>query len=166
MPRNFSFLEAGRLAAMERPGSSAPLAKDLDFLRQHGIGAIVSLTLEPPDPELLARHGFAALHLPVADFTAPTPEQIARFLDFVAERERRRAGAVVVHCDAGRGRSGTLLACWLVSRRNLPAAEAIAAVRRLRPASIETAAQEEAIHAFARRGQAARERANGQEAAP
>jgi atypical dual specificity phosphatase len=151
MARNFSFLEPGLLAAMERPGAWLPLAADLDFLRRQGIGAIVSLTVAPPDPELLRRSGFRTLHLPVVDFTAPTPEQIQRFLDFVEEQQAARAGAVLVHCEAGRGRSGTMLACWLVRHRGLDAAAAVRAVRELRPASIETPEQEAAVHEFARR---------------
>jgi atypical dual specificity phosphatase len=57
---------------------------------------------------------------------------------------------VAVHCGAGLGRTGVILACWFVSK-NLSVKNAIARVRRLRPGSIETESQEEAVAEFARR---------------
>ena len=63
-------------------------------------------------------------------------------------REAVNAGqAVAVHCGAGLGRTGTLVACYLVAG-GLSAEEAIAKVRRLRPGSIETLEQEAAVRTF------------------
>jgi len=171
MPRNFSFIEGGVLAVMGRPGCADSLREDLEFLAGQGIGAIVSLTAESPDTAILASRGFRTLHLPVADFTAPAPEQIDRFLEFVEEQVRPgrrslseggspRARAVCVHCDAGRGRSGTMTACYLVRNRGQSAEEAMRTVRAMRPFSIETPEQEEAVREFARR-EAQRSRRNG-----
>ncbi|MGH7754058.1 MAG: protein-tyrosine phosphatase family protein [Gemmatimonadales bacterium] len=74
-------------------------------------------------------------------------EQVWDFLRF-AERQREN-GAVMVHCAAGQGRTGTVLACALV-HRGLSAEEAIRTVRRLRPPSIDTDAQEAFVHTFMR----------------
>jgi atypical dual specificity phosphatase len=52
-----------------------------------------------------------------------------------------------VHCLAGRGRSGTLAAVWFV-HEGMTADEAIAHIRTLRPGSIETEVQEEAVHRY------------------
>ena len=60
---------------------------------------------------------------------------------------------VAVHCLAGRGRTGTVLAAYFV-HRGLPAREAIQKVRDLRPGSIEVPEQEDAIRAFERSRQA------------
>ncbi len=55
---------------------------------------------------------------------------------------------VAVHCAGGRGRTGTLLACYLVHQGLDPAA-AIARVREVRPGAVETRAQVAAVEAYA-----------------
>ena len=55
---------------------------------------------------------------------------------------------VCVHCMAGVGRTGTMLAVYLVKSRGLSAQQAIQEVRRQRPGSIETQSQEEAVFIY------------------
>ena len=56
--------------------------------------------------------------------------------------------AVSVHCFRGRGRTGTMLACYFVKFENLTADEAIKKVRELRPGSVETKDQEDLVRDF------------------
>lgn len=147
MPRNFSFIIAGVLAGMERPGTYEKLRADFEFLKNHRISAIVSLTESGLDRVFLEEFGFRYLHMPVADFTAPSAEQIDQFLKF--QRGAEADGlATLVHCGAGLGRTGTMLACALVAR-GVPADEAIGRVRAQRPYSIETVEQEDAVRRYA-----------------
>jgi atypical dual specificity phosphatase len=146
MPDNFSFVIEGRLAGMARPGRSSPLEDDLAFLMARGIGAIVSMTERPLDEGMVSGFGLRYLHLPVPDFCAPTIQQIEAFLVFLGDADH--AGGVVVHCYAGQGRTGTMLACALV-HQGMSAEEAIRLVRAMRPPSIDTLVQEQIIFDFA-----------------
>nr|XP_005497824.1 dual specificity protein phosphatase 23-like [Zonotrichia albicollis] len=58
------------------------------------------------------------------------------------------AQAVAVHCMLGHGRTGTLLACYLCKEQHLAGGDAIREIRRLRPGSIETSEQEQAVLRF------------------
>ena len=147
MPDNFSYILDGVLAGMGLPGLQQPLRDDLDFLREQGIGALISLTEEPLDRVLIEQeYNFRYLHLPVRDFTSPSLEQVRAFMAFLEKAEEEHVAAVA-HCFAGRGRTGTLLACALV-RRGYGAWDAIEEVRRLRPYSIESAEQEELVERY------------------
>lgn len=120
--------------------------EDLDKLESLGIGAIVSL-IEVPPPALRGTHRFETLWLDIQDMSAPDREQIERFVEFV-DRMVGEGKAVGVHCLAGLGRTGTMIACYLVSHGAKPE-DAIAKVRSARPGSIQTEYQEQAIRRWA-----------------
>jgi len=139
---NFGWIREGALAGMGYPDADA-----WPHLVDEGIGAVVSLTRrEPPgDPE---GAGLKTLHAPVPDFGTPSDADLRRTLRFM--RAQIEAGrAVVVHCQAGQGRTGLVLAAYLVYE-GMSAEDAIARVRTLRPGSIETAEQLQLVKRFAR----------------
>lgn len=144
---NFSWVIDDEIAGMARPyGRDESL---WPWLADKGIALVVSLTTAPPDANVLAAQGIDLLHIPVSDFSPPAPEDIERFLER-ARFYRHEKKAIVVHCGAGIGRTGTMIACYLVDKGMKPD-EAIALVRKKRPGSIETAEQEQAIRDLARR---------------
>ena len=85
------------------------------------------------------------------DFAAPSPEQMERGVEAILEALEAGEEAAV-HCGGGLGRTGTVLACYLLaSSEGLGAEEAIRRVRELRPGSIETPAQLAAVRSWAGR---------------
>lgn len=149
LPPNFGYIWEQLIAGSGHPGWGAALAATLASLREQGITGIVTLTEEPLETALLREFEFDSLFLPVEDFTAPTPDQVEQAIKFLDDHARAGQGALV-HCRAGMGRTGTILACFLVSRGMGPA-EAIAHVRRQRPGSVEVYPQEYVIYQYARR---------------
>ncbi len=132
---------------MAKPASSV---YDFEFLKENDFEAIVSLTEFPLNEALIEEFGFSVKHIPVRDFEAPTLEQVRDFIAF-AEKARAEGKKLAVHCDAGIGRTGTILACYLVSK-GYNAAKAIEEVRVKRPGSIETVEQEELVMKYEDQG--------------
>lgn len=124
-------------------------ADGLSALAEQGISVVVNLHERAHDPARLASLGLTEIHLPVPDFTAPMADQLARGVHAI-NRALVDGKRVAVHCAAGLGRTGTLLACYLVST-GLEPKTAIARIRVVRPGSVETAEQQAAIEAFAKR---------------
>ncbi len=139
-----TWFEEGQLAACRFPSSD----KALQVLADHHVTLLINLHERSHTDGRLARFGIKQLHLPVKDFTPPTPDQLDVGVHTIVE-ELGGGGRVAVHCGAGLGRTGTLLACYLV-RRGASAEDAIRQVRGARPGSIETAEQVDAVHAYAR----------------
>ncbi len=125
------------------------LEQDLEQLRAMGVGAILSLTEAPLDEVVLARAGMASLHLPVPDLHAPTPDQFLIALEFI-DRQRADGRAIAIHCLMGQGRTGTILAAYLI-RNGATAHDAIAKIRALCDGAISAAEQEHALERFAAR---------------
>jgi atypical dual specificity phosphatase len=122
--------------------------KSLQELAEQGVSVLINLH-ESPHPEgALARYGLSEIHLPVPDFTPPTPAQLEQGVHAI-EKAVSRGHRVAVHCGAGLGRTGTLVACYLVSL-GLEPDEAIARIRAARPGSVETPQQEAAVAQYAR----------------
>lgn len=144
-PPGFSWVDPPRLAALARPHS----VEDLRWLRRNGIEVLVSLTESPLPRPWVNDTGLLAAHVPVPDMSAPSATQLDHILATIRKANASGMG-VAVHCAAGLGRTGTVLAAYLVAG-GLSAREALARVRALRPGSVETGDQERAIEEFARR---------------
>ncbi len=139
---NFGWILDGKLA-----GSGIVVPEEGALLEEQGIQAVLSLTERNPASDGPFPAGMAHLHLPIPDFSPPSPEARDRAMEFIDGHLTEDRG-VLVHCGAGYGRTGTILACFLVHCGVHPE-EAIDLVRISRPGSIETAAQEDAVRNYA-----------------
>ena len=137
---NFSWILEGSLAGAQGPTNT----RDITFLKLQDIQAVVRMEENTISTE---PWGLKELYEPVRDFTAPSMEQIHQIVTFVEEEMETWERPVVVTCAAGIGRTGTILACYFVKVGYQPQ-EAIDWVRQLRPGSIQTPEQEEAVRQY------------------
>lgn len=144
--REFRWVIDGVLGGAQRPGLLGNDEDDLRALRQLGVRHLVSLTEEPYDGTRLAGAGIDLTHFPVTDMGVPalepTERLCRRLVQWIGAGE-----ATVLHCRAGLGRTGTLLACALV-RRGLDAGRAIRSVRQANPRYIQTEGQLQFVSEF------------------
>ncbi|WP_278537040.1 ATP-binding cassette domain-containing protein [Delftia acidovorans] len=145
-PNGFAWLVPGRLAGAPQPGVVQSMDFDLKALRGCGVTVLITLTENDLPQEPLQRHGLRNLHLPVRDHESPTVAQIQMLLARMSAM--LRAGEVLaVHCLAGLGRTGTVLAAWLV-REGLTADEALRRVRLIDAQYVQSQAQEDLLYAY------------------
>ena len=137
-PTNFSWLINNKLAGSGMPTSST----ELQWVIRQGIKSVITMT-ENPLPESWVQN-IKYLHMPTEDFSAPDMEKIDHTIDFIHERIKS-GEPTMVHCAAGVGRTGTILACYLIKYHNFSVKDAIDKVRKERPGSIQSESQEIAI---------------------
>lgn len=140
-PTNFSWVIDGRLA-----GSGMPTSLDeFEWVIRQGVSSIVTMT-EDALPENWTRR-IDYLHVPTPDMTAPDMDAIDSAVEFIRGQIRRKR-PVMVHCAAGLGRAGTILACYHVRYLGYSGSDAVEKIRRLRRGSIQSEAQEIAISLY------------------
>ena len=88
----------------------------------------------------------AYFHLPVPDMHPPVLQDIIAFIQYV-EQSVAEGRSVLVHCSAGLGRTGTMLASYLVYKGS-NTVDALAQIRAMRPGSVETPDQELAVYDY------------------
>src|SRR5829696_8627565 len=129
-PNGFTWIDKPLLAALARPASPEEFA----WLRQNGVELLLSLTEDRPRRDWTEAAGLLVFHEPLEDMAPPSQEQLDRCVSVLQKAHARNMG-VGVHCGAGMGRTGVVLAAYFVTQ-GLSAQNAIAKIRRLRPGSV------------------------------
>eukprot|EP00750_Incisomonas_marina_P006097 INCI14320.4.p1 GENE.INCI14320.4~~INCI14320.4.p1 ORF type:complete len:441 (+),score=74.92 INCI14320.4:130-1452(+) len=105
-----------------------------EYFRQRNVKTIIRLNKRYYDAKRFTKVGIDVVEIYFRDGGVPTMKQVNMFLACM-ERVPKDEG-IGVHCKAGLGRTGTLIACYLMKHYRLTAPESIAWIRICRPGSI------------------------------
>lgn len=133
----------GRFKAGEYPGATTDQETKLKlrWLLDTGINLLIDLTLQGESGLKPYEHLFykeaskvpiAALHkrIPVSDFSTPSKEKMVEILDMI-DLGLSLGKNIYLHCHAGKGRTGTVVGCFLV-RQGLAGPQALEQLHKLR----------------------------------
>ena len=148
LPTHFHWVLPNQLAGMGAPGLSQDLEEDLAALSEAGINLLVTLTEEAPQLNQLKSYGIASRHLPIRDMGVPSLHSAANVCREI-ERLLGEGGRAALHCRAGLGRTGTMLAAFLVWR-GATAEQAFAQLAVVNKGFIQTRTQREFVLRFER----------------
>jgi atypical dual specificity phosphatase len=108
---------------------------------------VISLIETPLRRDWVNDAGILMVQEPIDDMEAPTQDQLDRCVSAISRAPERNMGVA---------RTGVVIAAYLI-HQGQTARDEIAKVRRLRPGSIETQEQAEAVAEFGRRRKRRRE---------
>ena len=141
-PTGFAWIEKGRLAATGFPAGRNQVL----WLTRQGVTSILTLTEKPLPSEWTSGLNLDLKHVAMRDHAPPRIESLNESVEYIQE-ELGRGKCVAVHCLAGEGRTGSVLAAYMIEERGLTAAEALGKLREIKPAFVERS-QEKAVSEF------------------
>lgn len=148
-PTNFSWIIDNKLA-----GSGTPMTSEqYKWLIKNNIKSIVTVREFPlPQKWLVDNEKETIINdykfVYVKDYGVPSLEVLDNIVDYINIKITKEEKPLVVHCAAGKGRTGTILAAYLLKQDNISSQDAIKKIRSLRPGSIQSKIQEEILHEY------------------
>ena len=136
---NFYWAEEGKIA-----GTSYPSLMELREFYRKGFRVLVSLERRE-DLSEIEKIGFQVYPIFVQDFTSPSIEQFEEFNSIINKHDTE---PILVHCTGGLGRTGTMLASYLIKRKSMTAKQAIEFIRSKKDGAVETREQEETLERY------------------
>ena len=141
-PTGFVWIYEGKLAGSGYPASKSQVA----WLGRKGISSILSVT-EDSLPSSWIPKSIDYFHVPMQDHEPPNQGSLASAAVRI-ESELSAGRVVLVHCQAGRGRTMCAIGAYLIQSKNMGAQEALDFMRAKRPNAVEER-QEDSLREFA-----------------
>ena len=147
---------AGEIYRSPMPmGPYDPRRELLEAYQAASIHLVVMLSAQGEDQRLTGhdlaslyrQNGLEVLQVPIADFGTPDQAALSKILERI-QAAASQGQNVVVHCSAGLGRSGMLLACLAKQTLGLDGKAATQWVRQYIPGAVETDTQRQFVNAF------------------
>lgn len=115
-PQNgdLNWIVPGKLLALAGPTAhNWPITKFNEYAKNHSIGSMVRLNRAHYPAEEVTKADIEHIEMFMHDGTNPTPQNVRDFIQLV-DRMNSKKLAVAVHCRAGLGRTGTMIAAYLL----------------------------------------------------
>jgi cell division cycle 14 len=136
---DLNWILPGKIMALSSPSSLDRNGLKPRFFHKifeyHSVSTVIRLNEAMYSPDEFEKVGIRVVDMEYADGSNPSYAMIKDFI-LLCDREISRGKAVAVHCRAGLGRTGTLIAMFLMLKFDCDAKTAIAWVRLCRPGSI------------------------------
>jgi atypical dual specificity phosphatase len=134
---NFNWVVEEKLA-----GSALPTSfREIKWLyEQHGIRSIITIKEEPLESKWFENKRIDYLHKSIEEYGAPSLEELDYVVNYIS-RQIDNEKPVMVHCSGGKGRTGTILAGYLIKKNGFSAERAVYKLRILRGESIQSKEQ-------------------------
>lgn len=145
MSSRFCWIIHQKLAGAGQPGLTRDIEEDYNYYKSQGISVIVNLTenIILPSP---AKYGFREEHFPINDMSTPNIEAMHKLCQKIL-RAINAGEKVLLHCKAGLGRTGTILACCLILQGE-NAQDALQYIRSKNSNYVQTFEQEDFIRNY------------------
>ncbi|OLS23344.1 MAG: hypothetical protein HeimC3_25080 [Candidatus Heimdallarchaeota archaeon LC_3] len=109
----------------------------VDILKTNNVKIVVSLTYPKEVAELLKGTEITHIQLPIPDFGVPDNEIVENFVS-ISKMAKENNQPLLVHCYAGCGRTGVMLAVYLMKTYNYTYEKSLKKIRSIRECAIES----------------------------
>ena len=146
-PRGFLWLKRGQLAGTPLPGVFHDIDYDMKMLKRVGVTTLMTLTSRPLDTQVMQQFSVHSIWQAIPDMGAPGLEQAEKICRDI-NQAINQGEVIAVHCRAGLGRTGTVLAAYLIWE-GAGALDALETVRGVEPRWVQSETQVAFLQNFA-----------------